>query len=192
MEIISREDANAQGLKQYYTGIVCKQGHDSSRNTKSARCVQCGREAVRSWKTRNREHINQYKREYYANNQEAYAEYNRQYHKRTDYYNNRYASDILFRLRHLCRTIPSRLARSFDTASSGKVPYTALELKTHLEQQFQVGMTWDNYGEWHIDHIKPVSAFISEGITDISIINELTNLQPLWAVDNITKGAKHG
>jgi len=52
-------------------------------------------------------------------------------------------------------------------------------------------MTWDNYGEWHIDHIKPIQ-FKENGVapTMEEVIKRLhyTNLQPLWALDNITKG----
>jgi hypothetical protein len=62
------------------------------------------------------------------------------------------------------------------------------ELKTHLESKFVAGMTWENYGDWHIDHIVPCDSF------DLSIEENqkkcfhYTNLQPLWAVDNIRKG----
>jgi hypothetical protein len=46
-------------------------------------------------------------------------------------------------------------------------------------------MSWDNWGEWHIDHIIPVSKFEKE--TPPSIVNSLSNLQPLWAIDNYKK-----
>ena len=49
-------------------------------------------------------------------------------------------------------------------------------------------MSWDNYGEWHIDHIRPVSDFPSE--TPPYVINSLNNLQPLWKIDNLKKGKK--
>ena len=68
--------------------------------------------------------------------------------------------------------------------------YDNESLKLHLANQFTEGMSWDNYGEWHIDHIIPVSWWISQGVTDPSIINALENLQPLWAADNLSKGAK--
>ena len=46
------------------------------------------------------------------------------------------------------------------------VGYTSLNLKEHLEKQFNDGMNWDNYGEWHIDHIKPISSFTFETCDD--------------------------
>ena len=66
--------------------------------------------------------------------------------------------------------------------------YDTLKLKERIEFQFKDGMSWDNYGKWHIDHKKPISRFDKE--TKINIINALSNLQPLWAKDNLSKGNK--
>lgn len=52
---------------------------------------------------------------------------------------------------------------------------------------FEPGMSWDNRGEWHIDHIKPVCIFIREGETDPAVINALSNLRPLWAEENLSR-----
>lgn len=70
------------------------------------------------------------------------------------------------------------------------VGYTSLELKEHLESKFQPGMTWENYGQWHIDHIIPVSKFIIKSVKDESFKEcwSLKNLQPLWWIDNLKKG----
>ena len=63
-------------------------------------------------------------------------------------------------------------------------------LKQYLEFQFKKGMSWSNYGKWHIDHIKPCASF------DLSKPNEqhkcfnYINLQPLWAIDNLRKKDK--
>lgn len=66
--------------------------------------------------------------------------------------------------------------------------YDTIKLKQRIEIQFKNGMSWDNYGKWHIDHKKPISKF-KEG-TSVSLINALSNLQPLWAKDNLSKGNK--
>ena len=68
------------------------------------------------------------------------------------------------------------------------------ELKIHLESQFQLGMSWDNWSRigWHIDHIKPLSSFNLENIEEFKKACHYSNLQPLWAQDNISKGAKYG
>jgi hypothetical protein len=65
-------------------------------------------------------------------------------------------------------------------------------LMNHLEAQFAPGMSWDNYGEWHIDHIRPCASFTNLGI-DIEEQKQCfhyTNLQPLWAEDNLRKSDK--
>jgi len=61
-----------------------------------------------------------------------------------------------------------------------------------LEQQFLPGMSWDNYGEWHIDHIIPVAVFNYSSVDhiDFSRCWALSNLRPLWAADNLHKNAK--
>mgnify|MGYP007028100074 CR=1 FL=1 len=73
----------------------------------------------------------------------------------------------------------------------------ALELKRHLEDQFQEGMSWDNYGNpngdhtdcWHIDHIKPLHGFDLTDSEQQKKCFHFSNLQPLWAKDNLEKGA---
>ena len=59
------------------------------------------------------------------------------------------------------------------------------EAKSHFESLFLEGMGWSNHGEWHIDHIRPVSSF---GPNELKLMNHISNLQPLWARDNIKKG----
>lgn len=67
---------------------------------------------------------------------------------------------------------------------------TLPELLYHLEKQFKPGMTWENQGEWHVDHILPLTP--EEPITEEEMYKRchFTNLQPLWAIDNIRKGNK--
>jgi hypothetical protein len=61
-------------------------------------------------------------------------------------------------------------------------------LKEHLENQFIDGMGWDNRGEWHIDHIIPLSSAKTED--ELYKLCHYTNLQPLWAEDNLKKSNK--
>ena len=60
-----------------------------------------------------------------------------------------------------------------------------------LESLFCGSMSWDNRCAWHIDHIKPIKYFLDKGITDYDTINNPMNLQPLWAEENLKKGAKY-
>jgi hypothetical protein len=85
-----------------------------------------------------------------------------------------------------------RAADGKKTASSQNLlGYSAKELRAHLESQFEPGMTWDDRDAWHIDHVKPIAAFIAEGVKDPQVINALSNLKPLWAKDNLAKGARY-
>ncbi len=72
------------------------------------------------------------------------------------------------------------------------VGYTLGVLKKHLEKQFVNGMSWKNYGKWHIDHIIPQSffVFVSPKDVEFQMCWRLENLQPLWAKDNLSKHNK--
>jgi hypothetical protein len=87
------------------------------------------------------------------------------------------------------RTILHSTLKRLGTPKEGRtiemLGYSALDLKQHLEKQFVEDMTWENHGEWHIDHIKAVANFDSDA--DIREVCSLDNLQPLWAFDNLSK-----
>lgn len=70
--------------------------------------------------------------------------------------------------------------------------YTRDELVAHLERQFTKGMSWNNMGEWHIDHIVPLSSFSIEtpDSPDFARAWALTNLRPMWGIANMSKGGK--
>lgn len=73
------------------------------------------------------------------------------------------------------------------------VGYSLDDLVSHIESRFKTGMTWDNYGDWHIDHVRPVSSFRFNSFGDLAFKQcwDLSNLQPLWASENISKGDKY-
>jgi hypothetical protein len=64
-------------------------------------------------------------------------------------------------------------------------------LKGYLEAKFTEGMTWENHGKWHIDHIKPCCSFDLNNDEEQKKCFYYTNLQPLWAKDNLSKGGKY-
>ena len=69
---------------------------------------------------------------------------------------------------------------------------TIEELKIYLEKQFKEGMTWENRGiVWHIDHIKPISKFDLTNEEEQKKCFHYTNLQPLFAIDNLRKSNKY-
>ena len=91
-------------------------------------------------------------------------------------------------------------SRIYDTLKHGYksakteelIGITIKELKVYIEKQFNSGMTWDNYGfyGWHIDHIIPLSSFDLTKAEEQKKAFHYTNLQPLWAKENMHKGSK--
>ncbi len=67
---------------------------------------------------------------------------------------------------------------------------TAKELRAYIETLWLPGMSWGNYGEWHIDHIRPCASFDLTDAGEQSRCFHFTNLQPLWAIDNLKKADK--
>lgn len=78
-----------------------------------------------------------------------------------------------------------------DGALFSRMKYSKSELMEHLASKFKEGMSWENYGKWHIDHIKPCSMFNMENKEEFDECWALENLQPLWAIENIMKGASY-
>lgn len=78
--------------------------------------------------------------------------------------------------------------RKKRTSSFAMIGCTPEELRTHLQSKFQEGMTWENYGEWHIDHIIPLSS--AKDQIESEKLCHYINLQPLWAKDNLNKSNK--
>ncbi len=70
--------------------------------------------------------------------------------------------------------------------------YSGEQLAGHLENQFVDGMTWGNYGKWHVDHVIPIAffEFTSPGDVEFKMCWRLENLRPLWAKENISKGTR--
>lgn len=123
------------------------------------------------------------KRDLYIKNKEYYTNYRRERMKR----------DPAFKVRARFGTLVSRSVKErIDNSCFDYLPYSFDELLNHLEEKFTIGMSWDNYGNWHIDHIKPQSSFNWETHKDKDFQEcwALENLQPLWAADNIKKSNK--
>ncbi|RWX28957.1 hypothetical protein EHH54_31780 [Rhizobium leguminosarum] len=92
----------------------------------------------------------------------------------------------------------SRAIRSSITGKGGRswetlLGYTTEELIKHLERQFLPGMTWENYGEWHIDHRRPRASFSFTSADDKEFMEcwSISNLQPLWELENKRKSDKN-
>lgn len=93
---------------------------------------------------------------------------------------------VIMAWRRILKSSLIRLVKTKEAHTIDLLGYSALELKQHLESLFTEGMSWDNYGEWHVDHIKCVYEFNDD--THPSIVNALSNLRPLWATTREING----
>jgi hypothetical protein len=101
-----------------------------------------------------------------------------------------YVSKFKVNVRNLIKNSFKRNGNNYKkrTSSEDILGCTIQEFKTHIEKQFTDGMTFENHGKWHLDHIVPlVSAKTEE---EVKRLNHYTNFQPLWAKDNLSKGCK--
>jgi len=104
----------------------------------------------------------------------------------------RYQDEANYKLTKVLRSRLSKaIKNNFKSGSAVRdLGCSIEELKRHLESQFTEGMGWDNYGKWHIDHIKPLSSFNLTKAEELKKACHFSNLQPLWAKDNLKKGNK--
>lgn len=96
--------------------------------------------------------------------------------------------------RILSKRINAALGRDYAKKNKRSLDYTGCSidfLRNHIEKQFKEGMTWENMGKWHIDHIKPCVSFNLENIEEQNECFNYKNLQPLWAIENIIKSDKY-
>lgn len=111
----------------------------------------------------------------------------------TKRYHERKNTDSIFYIKlSLRRRLSQALKNNYKSGSAVSDLGCSIEfLKTYLESKFQPGMIWDNRGSWHIDHIKPLASFDLTDRKQFLKANHYTNLQPLWAKDNLEKGCKY-
>jgi hypothetical protein len=96
---------------------------------------------------------------------------------------------VMRRVRSRLREITRTQMRSKRTAEL--IGCSPFELRAHIESLFVAGMSWENRSEWHIDHKRPCSSFDMTKPEDVAACFHYSNLQPLWALDNLRKAAKY-
>jgi hypothetical protein len=186
--------------------------HCGSKDGMSYECRECRRAEKADIRARNRDKHNAYNNANYhkkrkesghvprAEMTKRTREERREYFKNwragagrewTRTYANERRKNPVVRLRH---NIGVQMRNALKKGKGGQswqklVGYTADELRSHLEAEFEDWMNWDNYGsEWHIDHIRPIASFNLPD--DVRECWAMGNLRPLSAKENMSKGTK--
>ncbi len=186
------------------------------RGSFTAVCIPCSKKMSKLQYSQNREKRLQEKKDYIKKNKETIKERNRNQYlknrekrlaKQRKYYTEnkerlrpkrsaraikKYHSDIFYKIKS---NLSIRMRKFFKKNGSRTIDFIGCsidELKRHLESKFQEGMSWDNYGlhGWHVDHIQPCTSFDLSKKEEQRKCFHYTNLQPLWAIDNIKKSNK--
>ena len=179
---------------------------NKSKGHKHARCIVCYKEIRKKNYEKNKSYylkknvrLKKQNKEWYENNKEKHRENNRNWREKNiervrEYHNNliKYQrktdpiKQLIFNVRNrISSVLKNKTKSSFDI-----VGCPPIFLKEHLEKQFTKGMCWENHGlyGWHIDHIIPLSTAKTDD--EVYSLCHYTNLQPLWAEDNLKKGVK--
>jgi hypothetical protein len=188
----ARRASNAEALRQ-----KCREYYAANR--------EMGKARAQRWREANHERMSataaEYRkkhpakcREYYLANKSQRNRWHAGWQKARKEANPNYAVQCKV-YQWTSRAMRKHLAGRLVTASSTIVQLLGcewLEFIAHIESQFQPGMTWENHGVrgWHFDHIRPLSSFDLTNEDELRKGCHYTNVQPLWAADNIRKAGK--
>lgn len=187
---------------------ICKLCDSKIRKEKYLLKKEEKKEYSKNYYYSNRKRKLEYAKKYNSNNKENKKNYDRKYsllYKQTRLENNknnrsvinerdrfRNSNDTMYNLNRCVRARLKRFLKSHNITKKNKtfeiVGCSPQELKEHLEKQFVAGMSWENRTEWHIDHIIPLSSAKTE--EELYKLCHYTNLQPLWAEENLKKSNK--
>ena len=185
----NKKSVSNKGVQYYKSRCkICQSEDEKIKRDKNT-------EKYKIWYDKSREERNKWRSEYYQKNKEIILNRNKNYIESTRINRRKkYSEDKLFKIRHI---LSSRMRDLLKIKSLHKqqtfnkvLGCTIVFLKEYLEQQFINGMSWDNHGlyGWHIDHIIPLSSATTK--EEIYKLCHYTNLQPLWAEDNLRKSNK--
>ncbi len=185
--------------KMYKTWATSEEGQQYKKEYAKSRYydnIEREKKRMKKWREANREyHIAQVKA-WREENPNRVKEYERNRPSRAEWYRKKRREDLNYRI---AGSLRSRLRAAIRAQLAGGSPKKGSAIKNlgcsmdefvqYLEGLFQQGMSWDNYGDWHIDHVLPLSGFDLSDSEQVKKACYYTNLQPLWAEDNIRKGA---
>lgn len=193
--IKNKDRLQAKASERYYNNLKENRlrGNKAARKTYQ-KYKEKYKEKARIYSKNNRDKILIRERLWAKNNPEKYKAKNRRHSlKRKVLIKTNGRVRLSTRMSDMIRRrLKARFGGKNQKHRKDYLPYTIDELMQHLEKQFTEGMTWDNYGKWHLDHRIPDSSFEYNSTKDTGFKESwaLSNLQPLWAIDNKKKGSK--
>lgn len=165
------------------------------------RCRSCKRASDNIWREQNKDYVSAKAKAWREANPERAKENVKRWHKEHKervLELQRESWQRASKERKLAKRISGSIKLSLHGQTRSKIiferlGYTVEQLKEHIASKFKEGMSWDNYGEWHIDHITPQSWLPFNSIEDENFLRcwSLENLQPLWASENCSKGDRY-
>ena len=188
----------AKPYSEFNKSKVMKDGYQNQCNTCRREYRKANKDKIKSYakayRESNKDKIKDSRKAYYESNKnkvkahtKAWREANKD--KRNAYEIQRRKTDPLYKIKGNLRTRTHDAFRrngySKNTKTQEMLGVDWEIAKTHIERQFKKGMSWNNYGEWHIDHIIPLASATTE--EKLKKLCHYTNLQPLWAEENLSK-----
>jgi len=170
--------------KKYRENEEWKEKFRESSRKSYLKNIDKQKEKNKKYRIENKEKIDKLKKDWSNKNKEKVKKinYKSQEKKRK--------TDGFYRMK---KNLRSRIRKFLINETNSKrtkeiVGLDKMDLKLYIQNKFLDGMSWENYGRWHLDHIKPLSS--AKNNEEVIKLNHYTNLQPLWAEDNIKKGNK--
>lgn len=201
-------------MKKCRTCLVEKSLDEFAINKRSPdgkvhQCKICAKEASRIWYSKNKEIARESQKRWLENNGEKHKEWMRQYQSvymkkyqqehrqeindyRSKWHSSRRKTDPFYKMtintrERLRKALKLKKWRK-NSKFSKSIGCDKETFLAHIESLLKPGMSWENHGKWHLDHIIPISSANNE--EELYALCHYLNLQPLWAIENLKKGSK--
>jgi hypothetical protein len=195
------------GFERYSGGLrsvcrVCRAAKNKDYRDSHKESIQ---KYSKEYRTANAEEISKKRKQTYPLVKDAYLKKQSEYYytnktsireRRRMIHSKRMNTDLEYKIKHTVRARFNSMIKNRGMVKNASVidivGCTMPDLISHLESLFKPGMSWDNYGlhGWHIDHVAPLASFDVSKEEELRKAWHYTNLQPLWAKDNLSKGTK--